>query len=179
MPNSIHELRASKEHLTKICRVLKVFFYILLALYSVCVCAIFALIVLLPSGFSFVGPEQPIAAFSIVVDVAVGFLVLFILGRFCSIVSKGHSPFSSTCSKLLGILGLLIIVSVICKAFIAPGTDFGVVSDSGQAVVDYDGSQADEVFIDVRGILEGISCFVLAVIFRYGALLQNETDDLV
>lgn len=39
--------------------------------------------------------------------------------------------------------------------------------------------QRGSTYIDIRGILEAIACFVLAAIFHYGALFQKETDDMV
>lgn len=52
-------------------------------------------------------------------------------------------------------------------------------SGDTEAVFSYPDYGDDSIYIDTRGILETIACFVLAVIFRYGALLQKESDDLV
>lgn len=179
MDRQLETLQNSRTKISSVCKILKYVFYALFALYCVASAAIIGLMLLQPGGFTPVGTSDPVLVISVICDVVACGLVLLTMGHLLGCMSKGESPFTPSSSKLLIVLGLLILASTVCKSFIAPGANLGAMSGDTEAVFSYPDYGDDSIYIDTRGILETIACFVLAVIFRYGALLQKESDDLV
>lgn len=179
MDASLQKLKSTKTKLRKSCRVASIFLYAVLAFFILGIIVIAFLALGMPGDFTFTAPESQLATFAIVLETSCFVFSIFVMARLLGMVAKSGSPFSKTSSRLLIALGCLILVCVACKPFIDPSMTLGAVSENTQAVIDYESSGASTTFVDMRGILEATACFILAVIFRYGALLQKETDNLV
>ena len=179
MDKQLEQLQQTQNTLVKACTVLKYVLYAFFGLYCLMLGVVLAYMIILPEGFSLVGTAQPTMVASVLCDAVAGGLVLLTMGLIVGCVSKGASPFTVRNSRLLIALGCLVTISVVCKLFIVPGLDVGAVSDSNSMVFTAAAPQDGTIFIDARGILEAVACFVLAAIFRYGSLLQKETDDMV
>lgn len=179
MDSRVARLNQSKQRLMRCCRVFKWGFYIAFIVYCLVMAIVLFYSVVLPDGFSYVGPQWSLTLASIICDTISGGLVLFLLGRLLSFVGKGQTPFSDICVKLFVVMGAALLASVVCQALIDPGTMVGAVDGNNEVAIVYDSGAEGSRNISVRGIVESIACFVLAAIFKYGALLQEEADDLV
>ena len=104
---------------------------------------------------------------------------LFLICRIFTGMGRGESPFNKTRVRQLQILGLLFILAAISNIFIAPGAEVGV--QSGDFVMSFYSSQPANGApdLDINSWLIAIVCFMLSMIFKYGTLLPQETDDLM
>lgn len=161
------------------CRVAKWVFYVLFVAYCLGMAGILVYSLWPPEGFSYVGPTQPGILIPVFFDAAAGGLVLFMIGRLLSLVGRGESPFSAPFVRIFVLVGIALLVSVICQFLIDPGTVVGSVNGDSCMSISYEGGPTGSRNIDLKSVIAAFSCFVLAAIFRYGALLQEETDDLV
>lgn len=107
-------------------------------------------------------------------------LVLYALARSFENIAEGDSPFTLAQSKRLFAIGCLMLAGVVAEAlafgspapFMAvPGVvDFGYTIDQGQP---------GTVYLNAAYLAGALISFCLSFVFKYGALLQQLSDDTV
>ena len=102
-----------------------------------------------------------------------------VIAQMLRTIGKGESPFSLSSARQIKVLAIVLLVGVVAGALITPGTQVGSVSESGAISLMSIGHTTDIAYIDLGDLLLSIICFALSPIFRYGALLQSEADDLM
>lgn len=132
-----------------------------------------------PNGFEYVGPASSVCFLPMACNVLAGALTLFIIWRVFRNIGTGRSPFCLSFSRQIIILGVVLLISTISGMFIEPGTQIGSMDSAATMTYEFSGNSSDLVSIDFRNTLAAIACFALSTIFRYGAALQDETDDLL
>lgn len=181
MDAHLSQLIKTKRNTIRIFKKLQWVFFAIFAMYCIAIAAILAYSVFQPFGYEYVGPDSVISIIPVVCNGIAGGLAIFVLGLISREIGKGSSPFSSQIATLLNVLGFLLLVSFISTLFIQPGIEIGAVNDvtaTGMSV-EYSGHQ-DSVFnLDLKTLLSSIACFAMSAVFRYGAILQIEADDLV
>lgn len=175
-------IQKSLAHIGKISGKVSVVFKIALA--------IVALFAALFFGISLVGAFAPdllpftaipfdIRLISTLLSIMITCIVLYAIAVVFEDISLGNSPFTLAQAKRIGFIGWLLIVGVVLDAIISPdatfmmnvaGFDLGYVA----SVQDYPG-----LFINGHYLIEAIVCFCLSYAFKYGALLQQLSDDTV
>lgn len=159
----------------------KVFFAVLLLM-----CAASALFVMF-GIMSFV--ENPLFDFARsvslvpIVKIVISLLVyassLYTASSMLHQISLGRSPFSFRYAKLIAVVGCLFAFDAVISFMMSPG--FAMVFHFDGIDLGYISSQATEypVFsIDVKSVFISVISFALSIVWRYGALLQEETDGL-
>lgn len=180
MDKRFDQIEKSRKNITRFCKWLSWVCYVFFAGYCLVAVGITFFAIFPLPGFSYVGPSSVLAFLPIVCNVFAGGLAFFIVARMLQKVGKGLSPFSLSCSRQIQVLAVILLVGVVAGALVDPGTRFGSESATGSISFDFRGSNRyDSVYIDLRGLLLSIICFALSPIFRYGALLQSEADDLM
>lgn len=179
MNKRLGEMEAARKRIIRLCGLLRWVFGGCLALYCFAVAAIIYVAMFPPDGFNYIGPSSIFPFLPLVCNVFAGGLTLFIIIRMLNTVKKGLSPFSFSSARLIRVLAIVLAIGAVSGAFIDPGARFGAVSSSGSIALKFIGNENDVAYIDVRGLFLSIICFALSPIFRYGALLQSEADDLI
>lgn len=179
MDNRLAQLVESKESLVRIFKKLQWVFFAALGAYCAVMVAIFVYSLLLPSGYEYIGPDSVISLLPIICNVIAGGLVLFVLGIISRAIGKGASPFTFRISVYINVLALFLLISFVVTLFIHPGTQVGAVGENAVMAIEYDGNPNEDINFDVKTLLASIVCFAMSAVFRYGAILQIEADDLV
>lgn len=191
-------LRNINEALTRVtssCRKVYVFFTVTLVVY----CAIgtlFLAFALFSAGrpnevgaimippFSANGLFTPlgiIGIFSMLLSLAITGIALFVMRSIFKDISMGRSPFTMTHVNQIKIIAWLLIADVVIGLVFSPGFftafNLGGSYEVGYAAMgDFNPSVLP---VDFKGIAGAVFCFALSLIWRYGALLQCEEDDLM
>ncbi|MBE6469833.1 MAG: hypothetical protein E7001_07820 [Coriobacteriaceae bacterium] len=110
-------------------------------------------------------------------------LTLLVLRSISSDMARGVSPFTMAHARGINVIGGLFIVNFIAGFFGAWGTiELGADGSVRflaclNSVLLFLGPRP--IPVDVGSLLAALGCFALAAIWRYGALLQEQTEDLV
>lgn len=172
-------IKRGRSRLTAISRKLGIVFLICFIVYCLAIAAISFFILLPPEGFFRIGNGTISIFFLFVLSNAASAFALFLISRIFAEMGCGESPFNKTRVRQLQALGLLFIFAAISNSLIVPGAEVGV--QSGDFTVSfYSGQPAGgSPDLDINSWLIAIVCFMLSMIFKYGALLQQEADDLM
>lgn len=179
MDKRLGEMEIARRRIMRFCGWLRWAFGGCLVLYCFAVAAIIFVAIFPPEGFNYTGPSSILLFLPLACNVFAGGLILFVIVQMLNTVKKGLSPFSLSSARLIKALAIILMIGVVSGVFIDPGMQFGAVSTSGSIALKSIGNENDVAYIDVRGLFLSIICFALSPIFRYGALLQSEADDLI
>lgn len=94
-------------------------------------------------------------------------------------MARGESPFTLKHAQRICLLGWMFVAAVVIEAITSPGFVSIVIGpfsliNSPQAMF-----EEPTIPLDMGGILGAIVCFALSSIWRYGALLQKQSEGLV
>lgn len=110
------------------------------------------------------------------------FLEVALLG-ICRDMARGVSPFTVGHARLIAVLGVSFVLNAVVGALFPSGRvlyetiplGFSYMPNSMVLLV---GGQ-NGVSIDVGSLLTALVCFSISIMWRYAALLQEQTDELV
>lgn len=179
MDKRLNNLKHSRERITCASRKLGVFFGFLFLAFLLINIAILSYALFPPPGFSRFADFSFIAIIPFLCENAAIAFVIFLMSKMFLEIGRGDSPFNALRVRQLQVLGVLFLGAVLAGLFIAPGTEMGAYD--GSSVMSFYSSQAppNSVNIDFGNLGAAVICFALSLIFKYGALLQQETDDLM
>lgn len=106
-------------------------------------------------------------------------LSFFILGSMSRNIAQGVSPFTIKHSKMIAALGWLFLLTALIEFLTSPGfisIELGRIALVGLSQTTIENLSLP---VDVVAILMGVVCFAFSLMWRYGALLQKQTNDLV
>lgn len=179
MDKRLAQIEKTRFEITSFCRKTQWLFLAFFVLYCFGVIAVSAYAIFPPQGFKYVGPTSLLHFFPMVCNVVAGGLTLFIIWRIFRVIGNGCSPFCLSLAKQTAILGAILLLSTLSGILIEPGMQIGSMDSTSAMTYEFDGSSDDLLSIDFGNLLAAIACFALTIIFRYGAALQDETDDLL
>lgn len=179
MDKRLVEINRTKKRIEKISRKLQWVFFGIFTCYVIMLIAISILGLVLSSEFEFVGINSVFSVISASCNSIACGTALLVLALMFRTMSKGNSPFSLPFVRALIVLGFVFLVAFVSGLLISPETLIGVDNESMVMTMDYDSDSKDTVNVDLKSLLAAIICFALAAIFRYGAVLQTEVDDLL
>lgn len=179
MDKRLNQMRATRRNMTGLCKWLGWFFTLSFVVYCLAIILVAIVIVLPPIGFDYVGPKNALSFIPIICNLTAGGIALFVVARMLRVVGRGQSPFSMSCARQIKFLAIVLIIGVVAGALITPGTQIGSMGSSNFVVFDFAESEKYDAHIDIKSLFISIICFALSPIFRYGALLQSEADDLM
>lgn len=179
MDRRLARIEDSRINVVSLCGKLQWLFAVLFALYCVGVAAVVFYSVFQPAGFTYTGPTVALALLPVACNVVAGGITIYALGRMLRSVGAGRTPFTDSSSRWLVVLAIVLLASVVSEALIAPGTVVGAVDGASAMAFEYGAGAGGAVHVDLKSLFASIACFVLAVVFKYGVALQDETDDLV
>lgn len=179
MDRRLSQMEAARKKVSSLCRYLSWVFLFCLVLYCLIVLLIIFAAIFPPAGFSYVGPASIFAFLPIGCNVFAGGFALFLIMRMLKAIGEGLSPFTPLLARYIKVLAIVLLVGVVVRAFIDPGIQVGSVNGSSSIAYESAGNENHSVYIDSKGLFISIICFALSPIFRYGALLQSEADDLI
>ena len=119
----------------------------------------------------------------IIYQIVFGLLVCFVLIvtlRALSDIVAGNSPFSMAQVRRLRLIGVALVLFALVESFLSIPLFFST-DIAGQfiAVVSENGSVAPIIKVNLTAIIASLACFGLAIICKYGILLQEISDDTV
>lgn len=181
MDDRIAQLNKSKKNIVALFRVLQWVFFALFVLYCFVVAIVLFYSIVQPSGYEYVEPASAFSVVPVAFNVIAGGMAVFILGIISRRIGKGSSPFTFSIATLLAVLAFVLFISFLSTLLIHPGTQIGAVNNANSTAVafEYDGKPDSDFRIDVKMLIACIACFAMSAVFRYGAILQIEADDLV
>ena len=110
--------------------------------------------------------------------VAIACAILFALARSFKDIAEGGSPFTLAQSKRLFVIGCLMLGGVVAEA-LAFGNPAPAISVA-EVHVGYDDLAApDTIYLNAAYLAGALISFCLSFVFKYGALLQQLSDDTV
>lgn len=179
MARSAQQIEESRAKMQRLGRRLSMLFTGLVGLSFVCaVVATIVAVMRILSGASFdsSGIVPIIAAPMHLVIWGAGALTL---RGICKDMARGDSPFTTAHARRISLFGgLLVAVATIelvaSPGFIALTVGRFVFISSTQCIL-----EDLALPVDVGAILGAVSCFSISAIWRYGALLQEQAEDLV
>lgn len=183
MDRRLNQMKIEQKRITAFCRRLSWVLYIFFIAYCLTVALVAWVSAFPPASFSYVGPSDPMLFIPMICNLGAGGVAIFVIARMLQKVGKGLSPFSLSSSRQIKILAIILLIGVVSEAIIDPGARIGSESTTGSISFGFSGSSSgaayESVHIDFTSLLVSIICFALSPIFRYGALLQSEADDLM
>lgn len=101
----------------------------------------------------------------------------------CRDMARGESPFTVRHAHLIAVLGMVFILNAVIGAIfrgniLIEGDVFGFSYWPNSMVVTF-ASGSGELSLDIGSLLSALVCFAISAMWRYAALLQAQTDDLV
>lgn len=178
MDQHLAEIERSRIALTSLCRKLEWVFFGVFAIYCLAYLAILFYALVPPEGLNPVGPANALELLPLALETVAGGYALLLIGLMFRSGGKGNSPFSRYFIRHLKVLGILFLACVVAGLFITPGMQFGAVNETSEMIVDY-GTAKEDLSIDTASLFASVVCFALSTIFRYGALLQDEVENLM
>lgn len=94
-------------------------------------------------------------------------------------IAKGESPFSREHARRISALGWMFVATMVIELIASPGFLSIVFGPFNFMVSAYAAFENLSIPVDVTAMLGAICFHSLAMIWRYGALLQEQTEDLV
>lgn len=104
--------------------------------------------------------------------------ILLVMRSVANDVARGRSPFTVAHANQIKVIAWMFVAGVVLNMFISPdfielvhfgGFDLGLVSDRlGRYPV---------ISLDAKSLVGAIVCFSLSSVWKYGALLQADSDD--
>ncbi len=179
MDKHLSSIRRTRARLISTCKILSIFFFICLLLYCIAIAAIFIYIVAPPAGFSYIGPPSLLDLSPLILSTVAGGFTIFLLWRLFREIGGGGSPFTMMRVRQIQALGTLFLIAAMCNLLITPNGDVGVISGDAHMLLNSDPSASDSATVDVTSFMTAIVCFALSLVFKYGAALECEADDLV
>lgn len=179
MDKHLSSIQRSRARLISTCKILSVAFFICLLLYCVVIAAIFAYIAAPPTGFSYIGPPSLLDLSPFILSALAGGFTIFLLWRLFREIGGGGSPFTMMRVRQIQALGILFFITAVCNLLIPPNGNVGVISGDAHMFLNSDPSASDSATVDVTSFMTAIVCFALSLVFKYGAALECEADDLV
>lgn len=179
MDKRLNQLGKTREKITHICKLLSWVFVFFFVIYCLAFMFVIWISAFPPAGFSYIGPSNILFLIPIICNIVAGGIAVFVIMKMLRMVGNGMSPFSLASSRQIKALAIVLMVGVIAGAFMDPGMQVGSASESGSIAFESVGNEDDISYIDLKSLFISIICFALSPIFRYGALLQSEADDLM
>lgn len=181
MDKHLSQIENTRNKIVALCGKLQWLFFACFVFCCIVFLAIVVFSILLPFGSSYLGPSSAISLLPVMLNVVAGGYALWLVTQMLRKIGKGLSPFSLSVARQIKALAVVLLAGVALGILIEPGSQIGVTDESGTHRMAYEhgGSSDSDVFIDVKGLLTSIICFALSTVFRYGAALQQEADDLV
>lgn len=115
----------------------------------------------------------------LVVDLVILGGALLMLRNIFDTISQGGSPFTLRQSRQLMVIGILFALDVVLNFCLSPA--FSSIVYVGPVEFGYGANHTTPypvLTINVKSVVGTVVCFALSAVWRYGALLQSETDDL-
>lgn len=103
---------------------------------------------------------------------AIGLILLIVLMRAFSDVSREKTPFTIVQANRIRLLGILLLAYCVVEAILSADPLRAEIND---LVVQVHASPG--IFFDAKLLIAAIVCFCLSYVFRYGALLQWLQDE--
>ncbi len=117
-------------------------------------------------------------AVPVAVSAFINIYILYVIGSICDSIRHGSSPFTMHTSRQIKVVSFLLLASFVLQAVVSvipfDGYSLGVMR-IGLA------KQGDGVVADlsISTLVASVIGFVLSYVFKYGALLQQLSDDTV
>lgn len=126
-------------------------------------------------------PLGVIEMLSLLLSLVITGFALFVLRSIFKDIAMGRSPFTFAHATQIKVVAWLLVADAAIGLVLSPGF-FTAFNLGGSLEVGY-ASAGDfnpaVLPLDAKGIAGAIFCFALSLIWRYGALLQCEEDDLM
>ncbi len=124
------------------------------------------------------GELWPVAAIPILI---VGATILVVLQGISSDIACGHSPFSIAHARKIAFLGIAFLLNALVPLIASAGNIeidlvFGILACNPNPLVLY---IPGGPIVDFGSLVAALVALALALLWRYGALLQQQSDDLV
>lgn len=179
MAKSIQQIEESLKTMRELGQRLKLFFTVLLVMIGVCTAIVIATVVSMIADGSVSDLSHTV---SIIVPPAYllicGTGAMVLRGMGCD-MEKGESPFTLKHARNIRVLGWTFVVVTAIELIVSPG--FMSIAVGPFSLINAPQAMFEELTIplDMGGILGAIACFSLSAIWRYGALLQRQSEGLV
>lgn len=117
-------------------------------------------------------------AVPVAVSAFINIYILYVIGSICNSIRHGSSPFTMHASRQIKVVSFLLLASFVLQAVVSvipfDGYSLGVMR-IGLA------KQGDGVVADlsISTLVASVIGFILSYVFKYGALLQQLSDDTV
>lgn len=172
-----------KGSLDKIKKISKTIYILLMVAFALCL--VFCLIVV----FSFIASlfghatlitssQSPLEYVSLIIAIVIFASMLAVASRMFSDVANGDSPFTLIRVKRLRIIAWFLLAYAFLQAILSPG--FATVLQLGGLDVGYrvvDSAHEASITINFGALVSSIGLFAFALIFKYGVLLQEFSDE--
>lgn len=179
MANSAQQIEESLNRMQRLGKRLRLLFTILFVSICICMVVVTAMVLAMIIDGTVDDPSHTV---SIVVPPA--YLIICAVGVMTlrgvsSDMAKGESPFTLAHARRISALGWMLVVIVVAELVVSPG--FVAIAIGPLSFINEPYAMFEKLTmpLDMGAVLGAITCFSLSAIWRYGALLQAQTEDLV
>lgn len=179
MANSAQRIEESLNRMQRLGKRLRLLFTILFVLICICMVVVTAMVLAMIIDGTVDDPSHTV---SIVVPPA--YLIICAVGvmtlrEVSSDMAKGESPFTLAHARRISALGWMLVVIVAVELVASPG--FVAIAIGPLSFINEPYAMFEKLTmpLDMGAVLGAITCFSLSAIWRYGALLQAQAEDLV
>lgn len=179
---NIERIQSALTRVVRVSKVAKYVFVSILAAY--CLVAIAVFIMAAPSFYGAVSdtsavPFTLLRLLATLMAAATPAVVFYTIARLFDDISKGNSPFTLAQARRMQVIGVLLLLGVVLGNVLplipVPYSEIG---DLSAGIFSASSSSAG-VKIELTSVLWAIVCFSFSYVFRYGALLQQLSDETV
>ena len=181
MDRRVVQLDESENRIIKLFKVLQWVFLAFFVLYCAVVIVIATYCIIQPFGYKFIGPNSIFSIIPVVFNTIAGGVAIFVLWVISRKIAKGASPFTLNIATLFNVLAFVLLLSFLATLVTPSDVQLGAfnaVNDTAMAF-ESDGNSDSDLKVDVKLLIACIASFAMSAVFRYGAILQLEADDLV
>lgn len=179
MPKSAQQVEESLGKMKRLGRRLTALFTALLALIAVGGAIVLGITVAGLLGGRALDPSHTVTAVTGVLYLAICGVGAFIMRGISADMARGASPFTVSHAHGICVLGWAFVAVALIELAFSPG--FIAVAAGPVTLISAPQAMVEPATlpIDMGAVLGAVACFSVAAIWRYGALLQEQAEDLV
>lgn len=179
MAKSARQIEESMNRMQQLGKRLRLLFTILVVLICICTAVIAVMVFAKISDGLVNDPSRTVSVFVPLAYMFICCVGAMTLRGISGDMANGESPFTLIHARRIRALGWMLVVVAGIELVTSPG--FMSITVGPFSLINAPYAMFDELTmpLDIGAIIGAITCFSLSSIWRYGALLQSQAEDLV
>ncbi|MRX83533.1 hypothetical protein [Eggerthella guodeyinii] len=179
MANAVRRIEDSLAKMKAFSSKLSILFSILLVAVCVSLTAVLSLETLrCVTSSTMPDPARLLQLVSTLIDYMIYGAMLLVMRSIARDISRGNPPFTIVHANQIKAIAWMFVIGFVLGIFVSP--DFAEIAQIGAIDFGLTSGQAGRyptIHLDVKSAVGAVVCFSLSSVWKYGALLQADSDD--